>query len=500
MKIFFINPPFKAEYGKFSRENRSPAVTRSGTFYYPLWLIYAAAVCEKDGFEVEFLDAPAKPMSKEEAMIYIKEHGKNTKLFVLETSTPSVYSDVNFADHLKKMYPDSIVILVGTHCSALPVETLKLGFAYDAVARHEFDYIIRDVARALRDGKNWKDTLGLTYRNSEIDIQGDDLDVGQNPDMPYLEQEDLDNIPFAAEFVYKHLNYKDYFFAGSYYPELQLFTGRGCPAQCRFCVYPQTMHGHKYRLRSSKNVVDEFEYITKHFPDVKHIVIEDDTFTINKKRVVEICQMIIDRGIKLKWLCNARVNLDYETMVMMKKAGCRQIIPGIESGNQEILNNIHKGTKLEQVVQYCSDAKKAGLLVHACYMVGNMGETKQTMENTLEFALKLNTDAAQFYPLLPFPGTEAYNWAKSNGYITANKYSEYLKENGEINCVLNLPNLSSDQMVEFCDYARQKYYWRPSYIVHRLWVGIHDPQDLKRSLKAFSRIWKFLIKPSGYKG
>ena len=445
MKVYFINPPFKAEYGKFSRENRSPAVTRSGTFYYPLWLIYAAAVCEDDGFDVEFLDAPAKPLDEEESLQFIRKTAEDTRLFVIETSTPSLFTDIAFLEKIRRIYPTAVYIMVGTHVSAMPEETLEFSKQIDAVTRKEFDYIIRDVARCLREGKDWKKTQGLTYRSGN--------DIVSNPDMPYIEN--LDEIPFASKFIKEHLNYKDYFFAGSYYPEIQLFTGRGCPARCNYCVYPQTMHGHAYRLRSAKNVIEEFEYIKENFPDVKHIVIEDDTFTALRKRVAEICDLMIERKIKLKWLCNARVNLDYDTMVLMKKAGCRQIIPGVESGNQYILNNIHKGITLEQVNRYVKDAKKAGLLVHACYMVGNQGETEETMENTLRLALKLNTDGAQFYPLLPFPGTEAYIWAKENGYISGN-YDDYVKEDGTINCVFELPNLSAERMVEFCDYARKK--------------------------------------------
>lgn len=483
MKVYFINPPFKAEYGKFSRENRSPAVTRSGTFYYPLWLIYAAAVCEKEGFKVEFLDAPATPLNAEQSLDVIRLNGKGTRLFVMETSTPSLDNDIHFLERVKQLYPNALYVMVGTHVSALPEETLGFSDKIDAVTRKEFDYTIRDIAKCLRDGKDWTVTNGITYRKGNAIIS--------NPDMPYIEN--LDEIPFAAKFIKEHLNYRDYFFAGSYYPEIQLFTGRGCPARCNYCVYPQTMHGHKYRLRSAQNVIEELEYIRENFPDVKHIVIEDDTFTALKQRVVEICNLMIKRKIKLKWLCNARVNLDYDTMLLMKKAGCRQIIPGIESGNQVILNNIKKGITLKQVEEYVKNAKKAGLLVHGCYMVGNKGETEETMQNTLNLALKLNTDGAQFYPLLPFPGTEAYTWAKENGYIKG-KYSDYVKEDGTINCVFELPNLSAERMVEFCDYARKKYYLRPRYIMHRLWVGLRDPEDLKRSLKAFSRIYHFLLR------
>lgn len=490
MKVYFINPPFKAEYGKFSRENRSPAITRSGTLYYPLWLIYAAAVCEKDGFKIEFLDAPTVPLNEEESLCEIIKRGEGTRLFVIETSTPSIYSDIAFMEKVKKEFPHAVFILVGTHVSALPDETLGLSRAVDAVTRREYDYTIREIARCLKNNRNWREVLGITYRNEDKIIS--------NPDMNYIEN--LDEIPFAAEFIKNHLHYKDYFFAGSYYPEIQLFTGRGCPARCNYCVYPQTMHGHTYRLRSAQNVVEEFQYIVENFPDVKHIVIEDDTFTAKIDRVISICNMLIEKGInkKLKWLCNARVNnLNFETMKLMKKAGCRQIIPGVESGNQIILNNIKKGITLKQIDEYVKNAKKAGLLVHACYMVGNKGETKETMQKTLELALKLNTDAAQFYPLLPFPGTEAYRWAKENSFIKG-EYSDYVKEDGTINCVLKLPELSAEEMVGFCDYARKKFFLRPSYILHRVWIGIHDPEDLKRSIKAFFRIYRFLFRKSDY--
>lgn len=486
MKVFFVNPPFKAEHGKFARENRSAAITRSGTLYYPLWLIYAAAICEKDGFEVEFLDAPATPLDYDESFSRISERGEGTRLFVIDTSTPSIYSDIAFADALKSLYPEAFVMLVGTHPSALPEETLGNSQAVDAVAMHEFDYIVRDVARALRSGGNPLAVSGLAWCD-------DEHKVTVNEPYPFIE--DLDEIPFAAEFIKNHLDERDYFFAASAYPEIQIFTGRGCPARCTFCVYPQTMHGHKYRLRSAQNVVDEFQYIADNFPDVKEVVIEDDTFTIRKDRVAEICELLIERGLnrRLRWLCNARVNLDYDTMVLMRRAGCHLIIPGIESGSQEVLNNIRKGTTLAQVERYMADARRAKIKVHACYMVGNRGETRETMQQTLDLAMRLKADTAQFYPLLPFPGTEAYRWAKENGYIKGG-YDDYVKEDGTINCLLELPGISAEEMVRFCDEARRKYYWRPGYILHRLRVGLTDPEDLKRSLKAFGRIKGFLFK------
>jgi len=484
-KVFFVNPPFKAEYGKFSRESRSPSIGHSGVLYYPLWLIYAAALVEKYNFKVEFLDAPANLMNEEKSMEYVNEKFEGTKLVVVNTSTPSIYSDVKFVDMIKKEHPEAFVVLVGTHPSATVEETLRLSSNIDAIARKEYDNTIKELAIALDNGTDLSEVRGISYLK--------DGEVVNNEDAEYIV--DLDEIPFAAKFIKEHLDIYNYSFPAATFPSIQIFTGRGCPARCNFCVYPQIMHGHNYRKRSEQNVIDEMIYIRDNFPEVKEIVIEDDTFTIDKKRVLTICELMVKNNLhkRFKWLCNARANLDIETMKAMKKAGCRLIIPGVESFNQEILNNIKKGTTTKQIETYMSNAKKAHLLVHACYMVGNKGETKETMNKTLKAALKFNTDTAQFFPLIPYPGTEAYNWAKENGYING-KYDEYCKEDGTLNCVLNLPGISADELVEFCDYARKKYYLRPRYILYRGFKGLTNPDDLKRSLKAFKTLKKHLFK------
>lgn len=485
MKICFINPPFKSEYGKFSRESRSPAIGHSGVLYYPLWLIYAAALAENNGFKIVFIDAPAKQMNKETCLELIKENAADAKLFVLDTSTPSISSDLQFAGLVKQACPQSFVTLVGTHPTATVEETMANGRAIDAIARKEYDMTILELAKVLESAGKLNEVEGLSYRTENGIIN--------NPDRAPLDE--LDQIPMGAKFIKEHLDVYDYVFPAATYPAIQIFTGRGCPARCNYCVYPQVMHGHKYRERSAENVVAEFQYIADNFPEVKEIVIEDDTFTINKKRVLTICQMLVDKGLnkRFHWLCNARVNLDYETMVQMKKAGCRLLIPGVESFNQQILNNIKKGTTLKQIENYMENAKKVGLLVHACYMVGNEGETKKTMEATLQAALRFNTDTAQFFPLIPYPGTEAYAWAKRNEYIRAS-YDEYCHEDGTLNCVLDRKGLSANDLVDFCAMARKKYYLRPIYIAHRVKMGLRDKEDMKRSLKAFNNLKKTIFK------
>jgi radical SAM superfamily enzyme YgiQ (UPF0313 family) len=486
MIIYFINPPFKAEYGRFSRESRSPAIAKSGTLYYPLWLIYAAVYAEKHGHQIFFLDAPAKRLNEEQSLKTIRMQVEKPELFVLDTSTPSIKNDIHFGTQLKEIYPQSFVLLVGTHPSACPKETLLFDDRIDAVARGEYDIIVTELADALESGIDLEYIEGITYHDRKTD------EIRTNGSMPFLEN--LDNLPFIAEFIKKHMNVKDYFFSAATYPAIQIFTGRGCPFHCSFCVYPQTMHGRTFRTRSPENVVAEFQYIANNFPKVKEIIIEDDTFTIDKKRVVEICKLLIKKRMykRLRWLCNARVDLDLETMKIMKKAGCRLIIPGIESGSQRILDNIMKGTKTGQFDMYIKNARKAGLLVHACYMVGNRGETAETMKETLELALRLNTDTAQFFPLIPYPGTEAYRWAQEHGYIKGN-YEDYCREDGTHNTILELPGLSSVQMIDFCNYARKKYYLRFRYLIHRLKMGFTNINEFHRSIRTFGKFRQYLF-------
>jgi radical SAM superfamily enzyme YgiQ (UPF0313 family) len=277
-----------------------------------------------------------------------------------------------------------------------------------------------------------------------------------------------------------------------------IMTGRGCPFRCFFCNYPQVFYGRKYRLRSPENVVAEFEYIIENFPGVKEIGIEDDTFSADLDRAKKICSLLIERGInkKIRWWANTRVNLDLDTMKLMKAAGCRLVIPGYESGVQQILNNIHKGTTIEQSVEFAKNAKKAGLLVHGCFMLGLPGETEETIRKTIDFAKKLNPDTAQFFPLIVYPGTEAYEWAKRNNYLTTNDFSKWLTEEGLHNTVIQLPGLSPEDLVRYCDQARREFYFRPSYILYKIKQSLLHPTEAWRNIRSFKNLIKHLLRSS----
>lgn len=488
MKIILINPPFKVEYGKFSRDQRSPAITKSGTLYYPTWLASATGVLEEAGHECKLLDCCAAQWDDKKTLDVIKKF--DPKLVVINTSTPSIYSDCEFSEKIKKDIPDVFTVLVGTHPSALPEETMQINHTVNAIARREYEYTLRELAQFLNDSNtDYSQIFGLTYRKS-------DGTIVSTEDRPFIE--DLDALPFVSK-IYKEqgINPSDYFFAAAEYPMMMIFTGRGCPNNCFFCVYPQTFHGReKYRLRSPENVIREIEYIVENFPELKSIGFEDDTFTADLERTKEICRLMIDKGInkKINWWVNARVNLDYDTMQLMKKAGCRLLIAGFESGNQRILNNMHKGIKLDWSKNYVKNANKVGLLIHGCFMVGNPGDTKETMEETFQLALKLNTDTAQFFPLMVYPGTEAYEWARKNNYLVTHDWSKWITEDGLHNCVLSLPDVSNTELVTFCDEARKRYYIRPAYILSKIRQFIFYPDERKRLLKAGTRFIKFLAK------
>lgn len=468
MNVLMLNPPFK---GRFSRTSRSPAVTLGGTIYYPFWLAYATGVLEQNGFLVQLIDAPAQGLSVADVLARAKE--MPAQLIVVDTSTPSIYHDVQVAAQLKECFSSSFITLVGTHPSALPEETLKLGEKVDAVAVGEYDYTIRDLALCLERGEDLRTVDGLVFR------EGDEIIVNK----PRALIENVDELPMVSEVYKQHLNIRDYYFAAANYPMVMLITGRGCPYRCFFCVYPQTFHSRKYRPRRAVNVVDEFQWIVENLPEVREIGIEDDTFTVDQERTKEICRLILERGIKIKWYCNVRVSLELETMRWMRNAGCRLVTVGFESADQQSLNMMQKGITVEQIRQFVQDTRKAGLLVHGCFIIGNPGETAATMEKSLQMAKDLNCDTMQFFPLLVYPGTEAYQWAKENNYLASDKFSDWADEVGMYRSVLNIPGLPAEKIEAFCLRANREYYLRPRYVLMKLKQLILGPREIRRTLK-----------------
>lgn len=494
MKILCLNPPFKTEYGRFSRTSRSPAITKSGTIYYPIWLCYAAGVLEDAGYEVKVIDSCAYGYDLEATLRIVAEF--KPEMVVIDTSTPSVYSDVKACDGVKGIRPECFVVLMGTHPTALPEETLQLSDSIDAIAVGEADYTLKELSQKLSLADMHKVQTDVSYRENILSgIDGLAYRAGNRICVNKRREliKDLDALPFVSRVYKKHLDARRYFFAASDYPEVQIMTARGCIAKCTFCVYPQTIHGLKYRMRSPKSIADEFQWITENMPEIREIGIEDDTFTGSEKRVVDFCKEIIERGIKIKWYCNVRVGLKYETMEWMRKANCVLLTVGYESANKDILKNIEKRITPDMIQEFSKNTRKAGLLVHGCFMAGNRGETRDTLEESLRMALRMMDDTMQFFPLMVYPGTQDYEWAKREDLLTIKDFSDYVTADGCHNSVLRMPDMNSDEIRQWCDYARRKYYLRPKYIAYKLIQQFKCPSEIRRTFKAAKRFVKFLI-------
>lgn len=486
MKVLALNPPFLR---KFSRESRSPAVARSGTLYYPMWLAYATGYLEKAGNEVLLIDAPGSDLNVEQV---VKEAvAFNPSVVVVDTSTPSIYNDINVCIALKKAIPSLFCVLVGVHVSALPEKTLAIDSQIDAVAFGEYDETVVELVQSLsREGRSDSSLsriAGLAFRNSSGDII-------KNEARPFIE--DLDNIPFVSSVYKKFLDISPYFYGHSRHPLIVLVTGRGCPFRCTYCVVPQTLQGHQYRKRSITSIVEEFKYIAENFPEVKEIMIEDDTLTADKKRCREFSEALIAAGAnKIPWSANSRAEVDYETMRLMKKAGCRLFCVGFESGDQQILNNIQKSITLDRIRQFLKDAKRAGILIHGCFMVGNRGETIETLEKTLKFAKEINPDTAQFFPIMVYPGTSDYQYFKDKGWVVTEDFRKWVTEDGLHSSVVSNPDLSYETLVAFCDRARKEFYFRPGYIFNKLLQAFTSASEAKRIFKAARTFIRYQLDP-----
>ena len=478
MHILLLNPPFLP---RFSREQRSPAVTKSGTLYYPMWLSYACATLEARGRHCALIDGVV-PGGEERLNTYLKT--ESPALVVIATATPSIENDLHWVKLLKERLPKAFILAVGTHVSALPEETLALCPELDGVAVGEYELTVAELTDTLADGHRPTKLIGAVLRQGKRLVSG-----GRRPLL-----NDLDNLPFVSPVYKKHLRYTDYFYSHSKHPIMTILSARGCPNRCIYCVYPQTFTGHLYRTRSIDNICEELAYIRQNFHPLAELMFEDDTFTIDEERTIALCEEMVRRGLAMPFSCNVRADIGYETLRALKSAGCRLMCVGIESGDQQVLDNIGKGTGLAKIERFFKDSRRAGILIHGCFMVGNPGENRKTLQKTLAFALKLRPDTAQFFPVMSYPGTRLHRWAMENGYITAKSYSEWLNEEGGHNCVVSRPGLSSADLVYFCNYARRRFYLAPNYLLRKALQSFLQPEEATRTLKSARRFARHLVK------
>ncbi len=434
LKTLFLNPPSFENFDG-GAGSRWPATREIESYWYPVWLAYPTGMLEG----ARLLDAPPHYVSAEDTIKIAQDY----EFLVLFTSTPGFPGDIRLAQKIKDANPKIKVGFVGPHVSVLPEKSLKDCSAIDFVCRKEFDYSVVEYAQ----GKPLEEILGISYRKNGS--------VVHNPDRPQIEN--LDALPHVTDVYQRDLDVRRYNVPFLLHPYVSLYTTRGCPAQCTFCLWPQTLSGHPWRKRSSDDVARD----------------------IQKARTIELCAKLKPLG--LTWSCTSRVTTDYETLKAMKDAGCRLLIVGYESGDQQILKNIKKGATIERARQFTKDCHKLGLVVHGDFILGLPGETRETINNTINFAKELDVETIQVSVAHAYPGTELYEYATKNGFMVAD--NKMVDEGGHQLAHIQYPGLPADEILDSVHRFYDEYYFRPKAAFRILRKAVFDGGERKRLYK-----------------
>ncbi|MEY2408586.1 MAG: hypothetical protein QOF48_1256 [Verrucomicrobiota bacterium] len=458
-KTLFLSPPSFDGFdgGAGSRYQARREVT---SFWYPTWLAQPAALVPG----ARLLDCPPHHIGRDECLNIAREFDH----VIIHTSTPSLRNDCKIAEAIKAIRPDTKIGFIGAHAAVLPAETLKASRAIDWVGRKEFDFTCKEVA----EDRDMARIAGLSYR-------GADGRIVHNPEREMIQ--DMDSLPWVADVYHRHLKIENYFIGYLQHPYLSLYTGRGCPAQCTFCLWPQTIGGHKYRVRSADNVAAEMAYMKKLFPQVKEFFFDDDTFTANLPRAREIAKKLGPLG--LAWSCNSRANLDYDTIKSFKDNGLRLFLVGYESGNDETLTRIKKGVTTAEMRRFTKDCHKAGVIIHGTFILGLPVESRETMEQTIRFAQELDVFSLQVSLAAPYPGTELFEQARLNGWFVKKDKTDLLEDDGFQQSALEYPGLSKDEIFENVERFYRRYYLRPKPILRIIQTMLQDKDVCVRRLR-----------------
>jgi len=456
LKTLFLNPPSFENFDG-GAGSRWPATREIESYWYPVWLAYPAGMLEG----ARLLDAPPHYVSAEQTINIAKEY----EFLVLFTSTPGFPGDIGLAQAIKAANPGIKIAFVGPHVSVLPEKSLKACAAIDFICRKEFDLSVVEFAQ----GKPLEQIAGISYLDNGY--------IVHNPDRPEIQ--DLDDLPHVTDVYKRDLDVRRYNVPFLLNPFVSLYTTRGCPAQCTFCLWPQTLSGHPWRKRSSDDVAQEMAKAKEYWPFVREFFFDDDTFNIQKARTIELCSKL--KPLNLTWSCTSRVTTDYETLRAMKEAGCRLLIVGYESGDQQILKNIKKGATIERARQFTKDCHKLGLVIHGDFIMGLPGETRETINTTIAFAKELDVETIQVSVAHAYPGTELYDYAVKNGFFVAD--SKMVDDGGHQLAHIQYPGLPADEILDAVHRFYDEYYFRPKAIFRILRKAAFDSGDRKRLYK-----------------
>ncbi len=481
MKVLVLNPMTSVTknvvrdvlYGCWCKGKRI-----GGATVPPFTLVILTTILRQDGHDADFLDAQAEQIPPDQ----MKEKIKNYNMVVISTSTMSFVEDANYLLELKKSNPNLMTVIFGSHPTFMPTYCLAHK-GPDIIIRHEPEYIFRELVRLVSDDKDYANLKGIGYRN-------DNGEPVINEVYPHIKN--LDTLPFPdIDLFPKGIDYFNPIVKRT--PYMTTTTSRGCPGKCIFCTAP-LFDGRILRFQSADYVLGEIEYFIS--KGIREIYFRDDTFFVNRKRDHDIFKHIIRSKLDITWLANARVNMiDEDTIHLAKQAGCHTIKLGIESGVQEILDRMMKGYKIDQAYKVFGWLKNAGIRSHAHVMLGNPGETRETLEETLEYVKRLDPATATFGICTPYPGTPLFEEIRKIhpeiGDGSASDLSK-LHEQGLFNEYYT--SLTREELDKMPRYAYRKFYLRPAYLLKSIKRQITGLDDIKRVSIAATNVLDFIAR------
>jgi len=470
--LFLQAPSFDGYDGGAGARYQMKREVRS--FWYPTWLAQPAAMVEGS----KLIDAPAHDQSWDD----IKHEMDDRDLVILHTSTPSFGQDIRTARLIKERNPNILVGFVGAKVAVQPEESLAASADIDFVAREEYDFTILEVA----EGKPLAEVDGITWR-------APDGSFVRNKNRATIE--DMDVLPMVAPVYKRDLTIEKYFGGYLRHPYVSFYTGRGCKSRCTFCLWPQTISGHNYRFRSIPKVIEEVQYILREMPEVKEIFFDDDTLTDVHDRVEDLARALGELGFgkpgfKVSWSCNAKANVPRKTLEVLKANGLRLLLVGYESGNQKILHNIKKGVLVNVARQFTKDCHELGIVIHGTFILGLPGETLETIEETIRYAIEINPHTMQVSLAAPYPGTFLYNQAVENGWFDGSDH--LLTDGGTQIAQLSYPHLSSEVIFDKVEEMYKRFYFRPRKIGAIVGEMVRDFDMMKRRLREGVEFFNFL--------
>jgi hopanoid biosynthesis associated radical SAM protein HpnJ len=443
------------------------------SFWYPTWLAQAAAMVPGS----RLLDAVPHGIG----LPAIVRAARDYDLAVLHTSTPSFGSDLRAARALKEANPAIKIGMVGAKVAVEPRASLQASVDIDFVAGNEFEFTVAEVA----EGRDLRNIRGLSFRDRQDVIQ-------HNPPREVLE--DMDRLPFVSPVYKRDLRIEKYFIGYLQHPYLSFYTGRGCKSRCTFCLWPQTVGGHRYRTRSVGNVIEEISWARRAFPQVKEFFFDDDTFTDNLPRTEAIASELGKLGVT--WSCNAKANVPRETLKIMRDNGLRLLLVGYESGNQRILNNIKKGMRIDVARAFTKNCRDLGITIHGTFILGLPGESKETIEETIRFATEINPHTIQVSIAAPYPGTYLHRQALENHWLDQDA-AELVDERGVQIAPLHYPHLSHQEIFHSVEAFYRRFYFRAPKIAAIVSEMVRSPEMMRRRLREGIEFFQFLRQHRG---